>query len=182
MESKQLFIDGKATYLLIYEDGRLYTTRRKKFLKPMINSSGYIYYNLQHICGRTMGIARLVALHFIGESPDKYKKEINHKDSDKMNNHWSNLEWITRRENIIRARNNDPWYCSGRKSGFRMSEETKRRMAYAKYRPVMAIRGDKKIVFGSIEELLEYFNIYRRKFNRYVNSVKKINGWSFRYA
>lgn len=28
------------------------------------------------------------------------KKEVNHKDMDRLNNHWSNLEWCTHRENM----------------------------------------------------------------------------------
>lgn len=42
-------------------------------------------------------IHRLVALSFI-PNPDN-KKEVNHKDGNKQNNHVSNLEWVTSSEN-----------------------------------------------------------------------------------
>ncbi len=44
-----------------------------------------------------IGVHRLVAMHFIPNSENKH--EVNHKDGDKLNNHYSNLEWATRSEN-----------------------------------------------------------------------------------
>lgn len=43
-------------------------------------------------------IHRLVANHFISNAP--IGKEVNHKDSNKDNNHFSNLEWTTHQENM----------------------------------------------------------------------------------
>ena len=46
-------------------------------------------------------VHRLVALNFIGERP--FGLEINHKDGDKGNNSESNLEYVTRKENMRHA-------------------------------------------------------------------------------
>lgn len=43
----------------------------------------------------------LVARAFIGECPEG--KEVNHKDSNRGNNIYSNLEYLTRKENIKHA-------------------------------------------------------------------------------
>lgn len=63
---------------------------------------GYKFVNLfRDTKMKTIKIHRLVALHFVeGHSPEL---GVNHKDGNKLNNHFSNLEWITNRENSIHA-------------------------------------------------------------------------------
>lgn len=46
-------------------------------------------------------VHRLVALSFIKNIDNK--AEVNHKDGDKLNNHYSNLEWTTSKENMNHA-------------------------------------------------------------------------------
>ncbi|UCF55879.1 MAG: HNH endonuclease, partial [Deltaproteobacteria bacterium] len=53
------------------------------------------------LCGFQFLVHRLVAEAFIGSCPEAH--EINHKDCDPSNNHVSNLEWVTRKENIAHA-------------------------------------------------------------------------------
>lgn len=50
---------------------------------------------------KVLYIHRLVALCFIDNSLNK--TEVNHKDGNKKNNHYSNLEWNTRSENMQHA-------------------------------------------------------------------------------
>lgn len=47
-------------------------------------------------------VHRLVAMAFIGPPPF-VKAEVNHKDGNKSNNHYSNLEWCSRAENVQHA-------------------------------------------------------------------------------
>lgn len=44
---------------------------------------------------------RVVALHFLEQTDSK--KQVNHKDCNKLNNHIDNLEWCTQRENMQHA-------------------------------------------------------------------------------
>lgn len=47
-------------------------------------------------------VYRLALEAFIGPPPTD-KHEVNHKDGDPLNNHISNLEWVTRKENMAHA-------------------------------------------------------------------------------
>lgn len=71
----------------------------EKILKPGVSSNGYFTIVLAKNGNKnTRTIHRLVASHFI-ENIDN-KKEVNHKDGDKLNNRVSNLEWVTPSQNI----------------------------------------------------------------------------------
>ncbi|HZJ98923.1 MAG TPA: HNH endonuclease [Tissierellaceae bacterium] len=87
---------------IIYEDGRVFSLYTKDFMKTSIDSKGYNYIDLRS-CNpiiKNPKVHRLVMLAF---SSDKPKEQINHKDGIKGNNHISNLEWCTNRENRIHA-------------------------------------------------------------------------------
>ena len=74
--------------------------QRARYLKPSINRNGYEQVNLFHdgIRKRTYLVHRLVAITHI-PNPDNLP-EVNHKDGNKLNNHYNNLEWCDRSHNI----------------------------------------------------------------------------------
>lgn len=86
---------------LVSECGKIYSTIRKRCLKPTVSDLGYE--RLEILNPRTQkpfsAVHRVVAYTWIGNPPED-KQEINHKDGDKLNNHASNLEWCSRVENI----------------------------------------------------------------------------------
>ena len=53
----------------------------------------------------TKTVHRLVALTFFGY-PLHNRNEVNHRDSNRLNNHVSNLEYVSRKENALHARMN----------------------------------------------------------------------------
>jgi len=68
-------------------------------LKSRCNRGGYEYiYLCKNRKVKSGSIHRLVALAFI-PNPEN-KREVDHKDRDKTNNHVSNLRWSTRSENM----------------------------------------------------------------------------------
>lgn len=84
---------------LIFDDGRIYSKYRKKFLKIFISEDGYCKVHLR-INGKPKQyrVHRLVAITFI-PNPDNLET-VNHKDENKQNNDISNLEWMSKQDNI----------------------------------------------------------------------------------
>jgi hypothetical protein len=76
--------------------------KRMRMILIINNTNGYMRACLT-INGtkKNYTVHRLVALCFI-PNPNNYK-EVNHIDGDKLNNHVSNLEWCTCKENIRKA-------------------------------------------------------------------------------
>jgi len=77
---------------------------QEKILNPYRKTNGYLAVRFsRNGKGFEKTIHRLVADAFI-ENPKRYK-EVNHIDGNKVNNHYSNLEWVTQRENMLHAAN-----------------------------------------------------------------------------
>ncbi len=89
-------------YYRIYNNGQVYTEKRNHYLTPTI-SNGYYRVGLYNTNGiqRNHQVHKLVAQYFC-ENPDN-KPVVNHKDGNKLNNHYTNLEWVTRSENTKHA-------------------------------------------------------------------------------
>lgn len=83
---------------VVYEDGTI-IGKRGEPLKATDNGRGYLIVSLY--LGKkttTKGVHVLVAECFV-DNPEGLP-EVDHKDGDKTNNHYTNLRWITRGKNI----------------------------------------------------------------------------------
>lgn len=94
----------KNTNYIVYEDGRIWSKPRLGtkggFLKVRLNKKGYQVVMLGKE-RKPIRVHRMVALMYI---PNPHNKPfVNHIDGVKTNNHYSNLEWVTNKENIAHA-------------------------------------------------------------------------------
>ena len=82
----------------IYEDGRVWSYKYNKFIKPFMNNTNYYRISLTKDKKRKLFLLhRLLALNFI-PNPNNLP-EVDHKDVNNQNNDLSNLQWITVKEN-----------------------------------------------------------------------------------
>ena len=96
-------IEGFEGYYQISRHGEVKSlnynnTGKPHILKQRINKRGYCYVNLcRNGCYKSYMIHRLVAQAFI---PNPYNlPQVNHKDENKTNNVWTNLEWVDNKTN-----------------------------------------------------------------------------------
>lgn len=80
----------------VYENGDIYSLINNKFLKPYPDSSGYLTVRLS---GKMFMVHKIVMLLFVGECNGLV---VDHLDGNKLNNNLSNLEYVTRSENLVR--------------------------------------------------------------------------------
>lgn len=92
---------------MITDFGRLFSINGRwkgvKLMQPYIGKAeGYYITNLRMKPKReTVRIHQLVGISFVDNLDNK--PQLNHKDGNKLNNHYANLEWCTIAENIEHA-------------------------------------------------------------------------------
>jgi hypothetical protein len=144
----KLDIGAIEAHYRIEEDGSVWSLRMGRYVKPTYCGGYYDYYYVSlHDAGIGMvSVHKVVASKFIGVCPDGC--EISHKDGNKWNNHWGNLEYITHSANLLKS-----FSEHGRKPppGNRIlpSWETKQLMSAAKKKKVVSSGGE---VWGSLNE------------------------------
>lgn len=107
-------IDGFQGLYQISNSGRCKSLARtdannhpvKERILGLYSTKDYYRYTLCYANGKKkrIGAHILVAMAFVPNPNDK--PEVNHKDGNKLNNTWSNLEWVTRSENALHAYSN----------------------------------------------------------------------------
>lgn len=97
--------DGVIRYR-VSENGDVLSLYNNKLRKVGLNNSDYKRINLSHGSKKDVEkiyIHRLVATLFIENDNPNLKTDINHKDGNKLNNHYTNLEWVTKSDNTNHA-------------------------------------------------------------------------------
>ena len=93
---KRIYLNDRPTPFWIEDTGRLRNEKTKRWLKGGINK-GYHYYSLFFAGKQYIKYThRLVAEYFL-DNPEN-KEIVHHKDGNRLNNIYTNLEWATQKE------------------------------------------------------------------------------------
>lgn len=117
---KVLFDSTKYTKWYIDEKGRAYASCKYrgrayelKEITPSLNRKrGYMYVRTSN---KNLQVHRLVASAFVPNTDNK--QYVNHVDGNKQNNHHTNLEWVTAKENAQHAIKNGLTKQMGKNEG-----------------------------------------------------------------
>lgn len=136
------------------KDGRIYSTKRNRYLKQRVGPRGYMMVNLS-IDGKckTFTVHRLIASTFI-PNPNGFDT-VNHKDGNKTNNNVNNLEWTTSSGNTIHAFETGlrvPTYKHGQFSKEDINEI--RRLYNVEHLSQYKIAGRYNVSRGNIQQIL----------------------------
>lgn len=129
-------------------------------IKYSINTKGYIYARVNVNAKKTIIYPhRYVALLFI-PNPEN-KPEVNHKKGIKKDNRASELEWVTRKENMRHAMDTGLNDSNGEKSG----------KAKLKNEDIINIRNEYKGKYGQYCELGRRYGVSNNNIKDIVNRV-----------
>ena len=86
--------------------GNVYSLYSNRFLSQKLHKTGYMEVSLYNEGeSQTLKVHRLVAMCFC--TPSKGRDVVNHRDSNRQNNFYKNLEWCTTQENNHHALKNN---------------------------------------------------------------------------
>lgn len=93
---------------IISDDGQIIkcskmARRGNKFMLPVQTSNGYLRVSLMNEgISKSFMVHRLVAEHFV-KGKTESNRFVNHKDGDKLNCNYRNLEWVSHSQNMKHA-------------------------------------------------------------------------------
>jgi len=140
-----------------------YTTYYSKE-KILTSNVGYGGYKFQKIGNKTFSIHRLVCEYFVNKVDNK--NIVNHKDLNKINNNFDNLEWVTSRENTHHYEKTK--IGSSRYIGVSFDKKRKKWIAKIK------INGETVNLGRFINEIDAHF-AYQNKLNKIQYGIKTSN-------
>ena len=104
IEWRDIYLDGFSSDYMISNDGRVMNKETNEIRIPSLTPNGYLTLALyRHGISYSTSIHRLVAEYFVPNSDVKNNTQVDHKDGNKQNNWYWNLEWVTPKENKQRA-------------------------------------------------------------------------------
>lgn len=153
-------------YYWVSNYGRIFSTNTNSFLVPHANENGYLQVSLMTETGRIFRkVHRLVLIAFrYFQGYEEYQG--NHKDGNKLNNYLYNLEWMTPKENVDHAINNNL------RKAFKGSDNPKASITEESAKKIGEMLISKKYTDEEIFQTINCNNI------NIVRDIAKGNTWS----
>lgn len=155
---------------LINRKGEVYSKKTNKFLKPWLDSKGYLQVQLLKNGNKySFKVHRLVAIVFL-PNPNNLP-EVNHKDENKQNPNLDNLEWCT-----VKYNNN---YGT---RGYRVSQSNKKSLL-RKRKSILQLDSNLNIIreYDTIERVKDFGFCQPNVIAVLKNRRKTTGGFSFIY-
>ena len=115
---------------------------------------------------KRISVHRLVARYFVDKNDCSFN-EVNHKDGDKANNHYTNLEWCSRSINNLHA------YATGLRSGVNNGNYKKN---YYNSKSVLSIQDSAILEFNSVKECARYLGVNKSAVQRAIKVGSNCRG------
>lgn len=143
---KLIPLENNTNYEIHYDTQEVRNIKTQKILKAVVGkSNGYLKVSL-YVDKRvqTIEVHRLVAKTFLQKPTDGKRYVVDHiVDGDKLNNHPSNLQYITQQENILKSSRTKTYLkltTEQKKEIQRMYQDGKSTIAITKYFNDMGIK------------------------------------------
>ena len=158
---KQLPIKNYEGLYEVSEEGNIINLKKNKALRN-VSTGRYLVVLLYKNNKRKMYyVHRLVAEAFCENSEGK--TQVNHKDLDRCNNHYSNLEWVSPKENVIH-------FVSSEKYKPRTyTEKQKQESKVRNYKKVLCL--ETKKTFESMGHFANYKGVSLAQVSQKLNNI-----------
>ena len=136
--------------------GRVKSYYKKELILKQKLNNNYLYVGLhKDSISKNKKIHQLVAIHFLNHEPNGMKLVINHKDLNKLNNFYDNLEITTQRENA----NKKHLKSTSEFTGVGWHKKSKKWQAYINFK-------HKRKYLGLFENEIDAHNAYQNELNK----------------
>lgn len=149
----------------VSNDGRVYNVKRKKYLTNVLADRYLIVLLYKKNKRKRYYVHRLVAEAFCKK--EEGKDYVNHKDLNRINNNYDNLEWVTSKENRIHFVSSDKYKPRV------FTEEQKTQSRIRNYKNVLCLETNK--VFKSMGYFAKHKGISLAQVSQKLNGVYENN-------